>query len=154
MPTVRFSTELVPDSGYTFIYFPRALLGAKGRVRVKGTINGHPFTTSAQPGREGQYIISVNAETRRLLNVVPGEKVEVVLEPSTEPAPEPAVPLDLVKALHGREGAEDAFAKLPPSHRKRYIEWVAGAKRPQTRASRVTRTVAMALAGVDPFHPR
>ncbi|MEV4054486.1 YdeI/OmpD-associated family protein [Amycolatopsis sp. NPDC049688] len=34
------------------------------------------------------------------------------------------------------------FEALPPSHRREYVQWVAEAKRPETRVSRVEKTIA------------
>ncbi|MET0310064.1 MAG: YdeI/OmpD-associated family protein [Sphingomonas sp.] len=57
--------------------------------------------------------------------------------PRREPKPEAEVPPELAEAL-----AEDAIAKatfdgFPPGCRREYCEWIADAKRPETRAKRV-----------------
>ena len=39
------------------------------------------------------------------------------------------------------------FAAFSPSHRREYIEWVLEAKRPQTRATRIAKTVAQVAGG-------
>jgi len=57
-----------------------------------------------------------------------------------------AVPDDLAKALRsGRMVAR--FDALAYSHRKEYVRWVTEAKRPQTRADRIVKTVEMVRAG-------
>jgi uncharacterized protein YdeI (YjbR/CyaY-like superfamily) len=58
----------------------------------------------------------------------------------------PAVPDDLAAALAAVPAAARAFAALPPSHRREYLNWIAEAKKPQTRATRIAKTVAMVLA--------
>ena len=52
-----------------------------------------------------------------------------------------AVPEDLAAALADSSDARARFAELSYSHQRRYIEAVQAAKKPETRANRVTRTV-------------
>jgi uncharacterized protein YdeI (YjbR/CyaY-like superfamily) len=49
------------------------------------------------------------------------------------------VPGDLAGALEARPPAADNFAAFPPSARKMLLGWVATARRPETRAARVTK---------------
>lgn len=51
------------------------------------------------------------------------------------------VPGDLRRALDADEAAGAAFAALPPSHRRAYVEWIEEAKRPETRAGRIAGTI-------------
>jgi uncharacterized protein YdeI (YjbR/CyaY-like superfamily) len=45
------------------------------------------------------------------------------------------------QALHKDEKAMERYAALAYSQRKRYIEWVEGAKKSETRARRVSRLI-------------
>ena len=56
------------------------------------------------------------------------------------------VPEDLATALRSGR-ALTTFAALAYSHRKEYVRWVTEAKRPQTRADRIAKTVEMVRAG-------
>lgn len=56
------------------------------------------------------------------------------------PHAEIPVPHDLQIELHDDPEAEAAFAALPPSHRREYIDWILEAKRPETRTRRVEET--------------
>jgi uncharacterized protein YdeI (YjbR/CyaY-like superfamily) len=56
------------------------------------------------------------------------------------PRREIPVPHDLQIELHDDPAAEAAFAALPPSHRREYIDWILEAKHPETRARRVEET--------------
>lgn len=47
------------------------------------------------------------------------------------------VPEDLATALAATPAAAQIFDRLAPSHRYEYLEWITGAKRPQTRAKRI-----------------
>ena len=57
------------------------------------------------------------------------------------------VPPDLDAAFAGAKGARVAFGALSPSARKGYLHWLAQAKRPETRATRIAEIVRLALAG-------
>lgn len=60
------------------------------------------------------------------------------------------VPDDLRDALTGTPRAADGFTALPESTRKQLIYWVTSAKRPATRADRISRTVEAAADGRAP----
>lgn len=51
------------------------------------------------------------------------------------------VPAALRRALSASPKAFATFAKLPPSHKREYIEWINEAKRPDTRAKRIAETI-------------
>lgn len=50
------------------------------------------------------------------------------------------VPHDLQIELHDDPEAAAAFAALPPSHQREYIDWIISARRPETRTRRVEET--------------
>jgi uncharacterized protein YdeI (YjbR/CyaY-like superfamily) len=56
-------------------------------------------------------------------------------------------PPDLAAALDAAPGARAAWAGFPPSHRRANLEWVAQAKRPATRAARISEIAARAAEG-------
>lgn len=57
------------------------------------------------------------------------------------PKPEAEVPAELAEALAGDARAAATFEGFPPSCRREYCEWIAEAKRPETRAKRVAEAV-------------
>ena len=61
-----------------------------------------------------------------------------------------AVPDDLAAALAADATAREAWERLAPSHKKQYLYWISEAKRPETRARRVTETVRRAREGRRP----
>ncbi|MGJ3647399.1 YdeI/OmpD-associated family protein [Sphingomonas sp. GlSt437] len=61
--------------------------------------------------------------------------------PKAAPKPEPEVPAALAAALESDAKAKAAFVAFPPSCRREYCEWIADAKRDETRAKRVTQTI-------------
>ncbi|EOD69443.1 YdeI/OmpD-associated family protein [Amycolatopsis vancoresmycina] len=52
------------------------------------------------------------------------------------------LPGELADALAAAPDAAARFEALPPSHRREYVQWVAEAKKPETRVSRAEKTVA------------
>lgn len=51
------------------------------------------------------------------------------------------VPRELADALAAAPDARAVFDALPPSHRREYVQWVAEAKKPETRVSRAEKAV-------------
>ncbi len=56
-------------------------------------------------------------------------------------------PADLVEALAAEPAAAATFEAFPPSCRRDYVDWVVGAKRPETRAKRIAQAVAWMAEG-------
>jgi uncharacterized protein YdeI (YjbR/CyaY-like superfamily) len=59
------------------------------------------------------------------------------------PKPELHTPEDFFAALSRDAQARTYFESLPPSHRKQYIAWIVTAKKPDTRAKRVSAALAL-----------
>ena len=56
-----------------------------------------------------------------------------------------AIPLDLLRALKGREEALETFEALSNSNRLQYVFWIDQARRKETRRRRITETVRRML---------
>lgn len=63
------------------------------------------------------------------------------------PQPELLVPPELAAALAANPQAKSAFTAFAPSHRREYLEWIAEAKRPETRAKRIAQTAEWLTEG-------
>ncbi len=149
---LRLSTTLLRDGSHTFIHFPSRLLGTRARVRVKGTLNGHPFATSATPWRNEDHLITVNAGMRDRMGLAGGEPVDLVVERDESPLPELRPPADLLAALEAR-GGRATFDGLPPPHRSRFVALVEAPDAPRARSERIAHVVSKILSGADPFLP-
>ncbi|HEX9955095.1 MAG TPA: YdeI/OmpD-associated family protein [Allosphingosinicella sp.] len=62
-------------------------------------------------------------------------------KPKAAPKPDAPVPDELLAALAEHPAAKTTFDAFPPSCRREYSEWIAEAKRPETRARRVAQAV-------------
>ena len=120
----------VPDEIVT------ALNGGR-RPPVVVMLGGYSYrTTVASMG--GAFWIPLAAEHREAAGVQADQEVDVVLELDTAPR-EVSLPDDLAAAMD--EPARTTFAGLAPSHKKEWVRWVEEAKKPETRAARIEKTV-------------
>jgi hypothetical protein len=111
---------------------------------VKGSLNGTPFEGSIG-ARDGKRFVPVNKELRVLAKVEAGDTVSVVLEPAQASSQE--LPADLDRALRASKKAHTFFDGLSAFYRNTYVGWITGAKKPETRAERVKKTVELLDAG-------
>jgi hypothetical protein len=122
-----------------------AALGERKRPPVTVTIGDYTFrTTVAVYG--GQPMIGVNKAHRASAGIGIGDSFDVVVALDEEPRVV-EVPTDLAEALAADDAAHAAFDKLSYTHRREYVQWIAEAKRPATRARRVAETVDRVRAG-------
>ncbi len=63
------------------------------------------------------------------------------------PAPALEAPPEFTQALKANKTASTVFAKFSPSCKREYIEWIAGAKRPETRDKRIATAVEWIAEG-------
>jgi uncharacterized protein YdeI (YjbR/CyaY-like superfamily) len=65
-----------------------------------------------------------------------------------------ALPADLQELLDRNDAARTNFQSFPPSSRRLILEWIATAKRPDTRQRRIDQTVTLAAANIRANHPK
>jgi len=111
-----------------------------------GTINGFPFRNSLMPEGDGTHSMMVNEELQKGARAGAGDTVAVVIELDATPRTI-AIPEDLKALLAKHKPAQTAFSKLAYSHKKEFLDWINGAKKPETRAKRLEKTIEMLAAG-------
>jgi hypothetical protein len=118
-------------------------LGAGKRPPVTITVNGHTYrTTAVRMG--GRFFVPLSAEHRTAAGVAAGDEITVEIAHDAAPR-EVALPDDLAAAMD--DAARTAYDGLSFTHRKEGVRWVEEAKKPETRAARVERTVAALREG-------
>lgn len=118
-------------------------LGAGKRPPVVVTVSGYSYRTTVAPAA-GAYFVPLAGEHREAAGVRAGEEVDVRLRLDTAPR-EVTVPDDLAAAFAPPVRA--VFDALAYSHRKEWVRWVDEAKKPETRAARIEKTVESLRAG-------
>jgi Bacteriocin-protection, YdeI or OmpD-Associated/Domain of unknown function (DUF1905) len=145
---VTCTATLVGEKGEHYFVLPVDIHAAFGRHRppVRVTIRGHTYRTT--PARYGTaYYLVVNRANREAMGGLDhGDRVRIRIELDTDArVVEP--PTELAASLADAPGARATFDKLSYSHQKAYADWVAEAKRPETRARRAVASVERLLAG-------
>lgn len=131
------------DSAFFTIPFSvEEAFGSRGVVKVKGTLDGMPFRNSLFPRGKGKHYMVVNKPLREAMGKTAGDPVKVVLDLDTEERVV-TVPEDVQKALGKQKKVKAYFDALSYTHKKEYVVWIEDAKKPETRAARVKKMMAM-----------
>jgi len=136
------------DSQATGIIAPKQVVdffATRGRVPVRGTINGYAFRSSLMP-MGGCHMMAVNKSMREGAGVKAGDRVEVVMERDLEERTVVAPP-QLKKALAKQKKAQANWDKMSFSHKKEIARWIAEAKQEETRARRLAKAMEILKTG-------
>jgi hypothetical protein len=126
----------------------RELYG-EARPPVRGTVNGVPFRSRLMV-YGGVTVLGLRNEQRREAGISDGDPVDVEIERDDAPR-EVELPPELASALSSDPPAAEAYESLSFTHRREYAEWIAQAKREETRTRRVAKALEMLRDGVK--HP-
>jgi hypothetical protein len=116
----------------------------RGMAKVEGTMNGHPFRAALEPNPSGGHWLRVNKAMIEGAGANAGDTVKLAI---LGPEPEPTLPADLRVALAASQEAKALWKELTSLGRRDWIRWINSAKKPETRARRVTRTVEQLSSG-------
>jgi len=120
-------------------------LWGEARPPVLATINGVEYRSRLMV-YGGETWLGLTNAFRAQLGVGEGDTVEVELDRDDTPR-EVTLPPEFQKELDADDRAREAFEKLSFTHRREYAEWIASAKRADTRERRLARALEMLRAG-------
>jgi len=152
MSVYSFEAILIRPEGvgtWTYLNLPKQVsetFGTKGQVKVKGTVNGHPFRSTVMPHGDGTHYLVVGKDIRHQIHATQGDTVSVTVELDFA-SRQVEVPDDLEQALSMNAPAQEAFDKLAYSHKKEYVNWIMSAKHENTRQRRIEKTLEMLSQG-------
>jgi hypothetical protein len=122
-----------------------AVYGTRGRVPVKATFDGEPYSGSIMNMGNGP-MIGVLKAIREKIGKGEGDSVRVTIERDTaERTVE--IPADLQKLLNKNKAAKAAFEKLAFTHKREYVRHIEEAKQDATRQRRLEKTIVMLTEG-------
>lgn len=132
------------DGGGAYVRVPFDVEQAFGkkRVRVKAVIEGQPYRGSLVRMGGVCHVLGILKEIRVRTGKVIGDQIRVTVEEDLEPRTV-TVPPDLARALAGDPAARAAFEAYSYSHQREYVRHIEDAKRAQTRADRIAKTLRM-----------
>ena len=120
-------------------------LGRGKRPPVSVTIGPHTYRSTVAV-MDGRSLLPLSADNRTAAGVSAGDVVDV--EVALDEAPRAVeVPADLAKALKAAPAARTFFEGLSYSNQRRLVLAIEGAKKPETRARRVEKTIEQLEAG-------
>ena len=141
---MKFRSHVEPPEPMRGLEVPPEIveaLGAGKRPAVTITINGHSWKSRVAIMR-GRYLLGLSNANRQAAGVVTGDEVEVEVELDAEPrvVVEPA---DFARALDADPVARTAYDHLSYGHQREHVRAIESAKKPETRARRIEKAVAM-----------
>jgi bifunctional DNA-binding transcriptional regulator/antitoxin component of YhaV-PrlF toxin-antitoxin module len=153
----RFSAKIAAgDGGGAYILFPFDVekeFGTKGKVPVKATFGGIPYTGSLIKYGNPLHMLGVPKAIREQAGTAPGDTIDVELWKDDQPRTV-EVPAPLKQAMK-KAGVMPVFDALSYTHRREYCRWIAEAKKEETRLRRIEKAVEMLQNGIKtPDAPR
>ena len=135
--------EADPRTGDVFVVAPFSVpdaYGTKATLPVQTAIEGFPYQGELTPLGDGFHALVIPREVRRAVHKTVGDVLRVALrhDPSERVV---TLPDDLAAALAEAPTAFAYFKSLAIPDQRAYVRYLAGAKKPEIRAQRLTETV-------------
>jgi hypothetical protein len=145
MKKYKFKAKIqAGDGGGAYVLFPydaEKEFATKGRVPVKATFNGVPYTGSLFKYSHPQHMLGILKAIREQIGKGPGDTIDVAIWRDEEERIL-EVPAQF-QTLMKKEGLLPFFEKLSYTHRKEYCRWITEAKKEETRSKRLEKAIEM-----------
>jgi len=143
--------RMASNLGWVIIRIPfdvPKIWGTRGRLRVKGEINGFAFRTSLFPTGKGYHYLLVNKRMQAGADALPGTVARFRLEADTEKRIA-TVSAELQCFLNEECAFRRWFDQLNYSTRKWIADWVSQVKSAEARARRAEQVAEQLLATME-----
>ena len=125
-----------------------AMWGSRGRLKVKGDINGFAFRTSLFPTRDGRHFLLINKRMQKGSHAVAGTVARFHLEPDTEERTV-TIPPELKRILSEDRSVLRWFDQLNYSTRKWVTDWITDVKSAEARVRRSEQVAEQLLSTME-----
>ena len=130
--------------GGAFVEVPfdvEKVFGAK-KPKIKADIEGVPYRGILTRMGTELHILIILKSIREQIGKTFGDEVKVTVELDTEPRVL-EIPKDFLKELKKDKDAKAFFDKLSYTHQREYVLWIEEAKKEETRARRILKSIEM-----------
>ena len=122
-----------------------------GWVKVKGNIDSYELKNyRLMPMGNGKLFLPIKAEIRKKINKQAGDTVKIVLF-ADDSAQE--IPAELLLCLKDEPKAHKTFLAFTEGEQRAYIDWIAAAKKEDTKVERIAETINRVLKN-EKFHDK
>ena len=149
---IRFSAiikSVNPDgTGGAFVDLPFDVEKTfnKKRVKIVATFDGVSYRGSLVRYGGPDYFLLIRKDIRAQIGKEAGDMVEVTIIEDTAPRIV-EVPKDFQSLLDANSNEKKFFENLSYTHKKEYVNWIIGAKRPETREQRMNKAIELMKQG-------
>jgi len=125
-----------------------AMWGSRGRLKVKGDINGFAFRTSLFPTRDGRHFLLINKRMQKGSHAVAGTVARFHLEPDNEERTV-TIPAEFKRILSEDRSFLRWFDQLNYSTRKWVTDWITDVKSTEARVRRSEQVAEQLLSTME-----
>jgi hypothetical protein len=139
----RFASQ-GEKTGWTYIEVPgktaaQLVPGNRKGFRVKGKIDNYSYSLIALlPMGNGDFIMTLNATTRKAVKKPVGATVKIKMEVDKD---EIQPPPELIECMRDEPEAMAYFKSLPKGHQNYFSNWIRSAKTEPTKAKRIAAAI-------------
>ena len=141
---IEFTAEIRShEGGGAFVEFPgdvEKLFGVKGRVPVRVTFDGEAYRGSMVRMGTPKHLLLILKEIREKLGKGPGDRIRVTVE--LDDAPRVVALARDIEAAYRTAGVLERYRAMSFSHQREWALWIDEAKRAETRARRIAKSIA------------